>query len=98
MNIDFELLAIISVLTTLTTEAIKKLMDKTSVNYVSNIIATIVSVVLSIVLVIVRPIIMDGVPFTPQLVYSGIVMAFFGALAAMLGWDKLIQTIKQLKG
>ena len=98
MNIDFEILAIISVLTTLTTEAIKKLMDKASVNYISNIIASIVSVVLSVVLVIIRPIVIDGVPFSPQLIYNGIVMAFFGVLSACLSFDKIKQVIEKLKG
>ena len=97
MNIDFELLAIISVLTTFTTQAVKKLMDKATVNYASNLIATISAVILSVVIVIVRPLV-NGVPFTPQLIYDGVVMAFFGVLSACLGYDKLIQLLKQLKG
>lgn len=97
MNIDFEILAIISVLTTLTTQAIKKLMDKASVNYASNLIAIISAVVLSVVIVIVRPLV-NGVPFTPQLIYNGVVMAFFGVLSACLGYDKLVQLLKQLQG
>ena len=96
MNIDFTTLALISVLTTLTTEAIKKLMDKADFNYVSNIIAVIVSVILSAVIVVIKPIITEGAAFTPVLAYNGIVMAFLAVLASMLTFDKIVQSLKGL--
>lgn len=97
MNIDLTILAIISVLTTLTTECIKKLMDKADANYISNIIAAIVSVVLSIVIVIVRPIVFGEAVFSAELVYKCVVMAFFGVLCATLSFDKIKQIIEKFK-
>ena len=97
MNIDLTLLAIISVLTTLTTECIKKFMDKADVNYISNIIAAIVSVVLSIVIVIVRPIVFGETTFSAELIYKCVVMAFFGVLSACLSFDKVKQIIEKFK-
>lgn len=97
MNVDFQTLAIVSVLTTLTTECIKQFLNKSDFNYVSNIIAAIVSVVLSAVIVVIRPIIMDGVALSAPLIYSGVVTAFFGVLCACLTFDKVTQALKGLK-
>ena len=97
MDVDFTMLAIISVLTTLSTECVKKLLNKNDVDYVSNIIAVIMAVIISVMLIVIRPIAMDGVAFTAELAYNGIAMAFFGALAATVEYDKLIQTLSKLK-
>ena len=98
MNVDFSTLAIISVLTTLATEAIKILMNKANKEYVSNIIAAIVSVVISLVITVIRPMVMNGVPLSPALIYTGIVMAFFGVLCSTLTFDKIKQALDKLHG
>ncbi len=98
MNIDFQTLAVISVLTTLVTECVKILMNKADKNYVSNIIAAIVAVVLSMVVVVIYPMIYAGAELTVQLMFSGLVMAFFGVLTATLGFDKVKQTIDKING
>lgn len=96
--INFEILALISVLTTLTTECIKTFMKKADMGYVSNIIAVICSVIISGVICIIYPVIMQGAVVDAQLIFKAVVMAFFGVLCATLGYDKVMQALKQLKG
>lgn len=96
--INFEILALISVLTTLTTECIKTFMKKADMDYVSNIIAVICSVIISGVICIIYPVIMQGAVVDAQLIFKAVVMAFFGVLCATLGYDKVMQALKQLKG
>lgn len=95
---NFEILALISVLTTLTTECIKTFMKKADMDYVSNIIAVICSVIISGVICIIYPVIMQGAVVDAQLIFKAVVMAFFGVLCATLGYDKVMQALKQLKG
>lgn len=96
--VNFQILALISILTTLTTECIKTLFKKFDKDYISNIIAVVVAVILSAVICIVYPVIMQGVVIDAQLIFKAVVMAFFGVLTATLGYDKVIQALKQLKG
>ena len=97
MNIDFTTLAIVSVLTTLSTECIKILMNKNDMNYVSNIIASIMSAIISFVIVIVRPLVMGTATLNAELIYNGISVAFFGVLMATLSFDKVKQAIEKIK-
>ena len=94
--VNLQILAVISVLTTLTTECIKTFCKKAEMPYISNIIAAIVSVILSAVICVVSPVIMGGVPITPQLIFQGIVVAFFGVLCATLSYQKVVEALKQL--
>lgn len=96
--INFQILALISVLTTLTTECIKTFCKKAEIPYISNIIAAVVSVVLSAVICIIYPIVMTGAVLSPQLIFTAVAMAFFGVLCATLGYQKVIDTLKELKG
>ncbi|MCR5098749.1 MAG: hypothetical protein K6B14_07370 [Lachnospiraceae bacterium] len=98
MNVDLQTLAIVSVLTTLSTECIKKMRSISHKDYESNIIAMVISVILSAVLVIVKPICIDGAVITPAMIYNFAVMAFFGMLAANVGYDKLKELILAFKG
>ena len=98
MNVDLQTLAIVCVLTTTTTECIKDLCKKLRVEYESNIIAMIISVVLSAFLIIVKPLLIDGAVISAAMVYNFIVMAFFGMLAANLGYDKLKELVLAFKG
>ena len=95
--INFQLLALISVLTTLTTECIKTFLKNAEKQYISNIIAAVVSVILSAFVCIAHPMVMQGIPFSAQMVLTTVVMAFFAVLCATLGYDKVIDTLKKLK-
>lgn len=97
MNLDFTTLAIISVLTTLSTECIKELFKKAKVSYVSNVIAAIMAVILSTFLMIIRPVVVDQTHFSPAMVYNAIEMAFFAVLCATLSFDKIKQAIVKIQ-
>lgn len=95
--INFEILALISVLTTLTTECIKTFMKKADMDYVSNIIAVICSVIISGVICIIYPVIMQGAVVDAQLIFKAIIMAFFAVLCATLTFDKVVDTLRKIK-
>lgn len=85
-------LAIISVLTSLTVEAIKKLLGDRK--YSANLLAAIVAVVLTIV-VCVGYMVYYSTPVSPQAVVIIIALVFLSFLASTVGYDKVVQTIKQ---
>lgn len=95
--VNLQTLALISVLTTLTTECIKTFCKKTETPYVANIIAAISSIVLSAVICVIYPIVMTGATLSPQLIFTGIVMAFFGVLCATLSYQKVIEALEKIK-
>jgi len=95
--VNFELLAVISIITALTTECTKRILNSMGIKYVSNIIAVISSVVISAVMCVIKPLV-DGAELSAGLVLNGVIMAFFAVLAAMLGYDKIIQSLKKLGG
>ena len=97
MNSGFLLtaLAAISVLTSLTVEALKKLLGDKIKSY--NLLAAIVSIVLTIA-VSIGYLIYTGTTFTAQI---GVIMAalvFLSFLAATVGYDKVMQMLKQIIG
>jgi len=97
MNSGFLLtaLAAISVLTSLTVEALKKLLGDKIKSY--NLLAAIVSIVLTIA-VSIGYLIYTGTTFTAQI---GVIMAalvFLSFLSSTVGYDKVMQMIKQIIG
>lgn len=95
--VNWEVLALISVLTTLTTECIKTLFKKLDKDYISNIIAVISAIVLSGVICVIYPVIMQGVTISPQLIFKAVIMAFFAVLCATLSYKTVIETLNKLK-
>lgn len=93
--VDLQTLAVISVLTTLGTQAVKAMFNKGGFNYISNIIAAILSVIISAFIVVIYPWV-NGTPITPQIIYSGVATAFCAVLCATLSYDKVVATLKQL--
>ena len=94
MSVFLMLLFIVSVLVGLTVEAIKVTSEKE--NRANNLTAGITSVVISI-FVGVFYCILAGVTFNAQIVIYLIALVFLSWLCAMLGYDKVIQTLKQIK-
>lgn len=94
MNSGFLLsaLAIISVLTSLTVEALKKLLGDRK--YSSNLLAVIVSVVLTLAICI-GYLIYTGTAFTAQILIIIIALVFLSFLSATVGYDKVKQMIEQ---
>lgn len=88
-------LALISAMTSLTVEALKKLLGEKIKSY--NLLAAIVAIVLTI-LVSVGYLIYTGTAFTAQI---GVIMAalvFLSFLSSTVGYDKVVQMLKQIIG
>ena len=83
-------LMIISGLTGLVTEAVKKILDEHGVKHVaSNTLAGIVAAVLS-VLIGVGYVIIAAIPFTAQIVVCLVALMLLSWLCAMVGYDKVL--------
>ena len=97
MNSGFLLiaLALISAMTSLTVEALKKLLGEYVKSY--NLLAAIVSVVLTI-LVSVGYLIYTGTAFTAQIGVVIVALMFLSFLASTVGYDKVVQMLKQIIG
>ena len=87
---------ITSTLTSLATEAVKKLLAEHSKNYYANTLAGIVSVILSVAIGI-GYMMLSNISFTSQTIVYLIALVFISWLCAMVGYDKVIQAISQFK-
>lgn len=96
MNISLfiTLLTVFSVITGLVTEAIKNLLDDFNAKYSANIIALIVACVVGIGGTAGYYAVYE-IPFETGNVICMILMGFASALSAMVGYDKVVQTVKQ---
>ena len=97
MNNGFLLsaLALISVLTSLTVEAIKKILNEKQVEYSSNLLAVIVSTILTVALCVGYTLYI-GEPFTIQKVIIMIALTFLSFLSATVSFDKVKQALQQI--
>lgn len=89
-------LMIISTLTSLVTEAIKKIMTESNKTYSANAVAGIVSAVLSTG-VSIGYMVLASVPFSAKAVVYIVAMVFMSWLCAMIGYDKVVGVIGQFK-
>lgn len=89
------LLFIVSVMTSLFVEGVKKFLGE-KYTFPSNILAGVVSIVLSIIVGVFYCILAE-VLFTPQLVVYLVSLILLSWLCAMIGYDKVIQAITQIK-
>ena len=87
---------ITSTLTSLATEAVKKLLAEHSKNYYANTLAGIVSVILSVAIGI-GYMMLSSISFTSQTIVYLIALIFISWLCAMVGYDKVTQAISQFK-
>lgn len=85
-----------STLTSLVTEAVKKILVDHNVKYSANTLAGVVASVLSVAIGIFY-IVMNNVAFSGQVVVLLIAQVFMSWLCAMVGYDKVIQAISQFK-
>lgn len=91
-----ELLLIVSVLTGLVVQAIKKILDEYGRKYHANTLAGIVAVLLSIGIGFGYEILIGG-SITDKLAVYLIALIFLSWLCSMVGYDKVIQAISQFK-
>lgn len=86
----------VSVFTALVTEAIKKIMDEVGKSYKSNILAGVVSVALS-VLAGAGYMVMVEDQINAKMAVILIALVLLSWLCAMVGYDKVMQAITQIK-
>lgn len=86
----------VSLLTNLTVEGIKKLLDGTNAKYSSNILAAILSAILSGAVCVIY-LIMNDIGFSMKIGVEIVVLMYLGFLVSTVGYDKVIQTLKQLQ-
>ena len=89
-------LLLISTLTGLVTEAIKKILIEQNLKYKANTLAGVVSLLLSAGVGVCYAIFTNTV-FTAQIITCIIILVFMGWLCAMVGYDKVVQAISQFK-
>lgn len=87
---------IISTVTGLVTEAVKKILTEHKVTYHANTLAGLIATILSAAMGV-GYIMLSGVGFTSQTIIYLIVLVFISWLCSMVGYDKVIQAIKQFK-
>lgn len=90
------LLTILSAATSLLTEAVKKFLDSLKVKYASNIIVLIVSIIIGGAGTVVFYMV-NGIPWTALNIVCVFIMIVLNWLGSMLGYDKIIQAITQIK-
>lgn len=88
-------LLIVSVVTNLTVEGIKKLLDGTTVKYSSNILAAILSVLIACAVSVIY-LIMTNTAFNTKIGVEIAVLMYLGFLVSTVGYDKVLQTMKQI--
>lgn len=91
------ILLIVSTLTGLVTEAVKKWLQERDKNYYANALAGYVAVAMSIA-VGASYIILAQVALNAQMAVYLIALVFLSWLSAMVGYDKVIQAISQFRG
>lgn len=96
MSIEFLGIAllVISTITSLTVEAIKKILDKTNKSFSSNLLAAIVSLIISIAASVVY-VVINHIAFNAVLVVEIIVLMFLSFLVSTVGYDKVMQMLQQ---
>ena len=86
----------VSVMNGLFTEAVKKILKEKKVNYSANTITGCIAIVLSIA-VGVCYVIMTGAVVNAQLIIWLVALVLLSWLTAMVGYDKVMQAITQIK-
>lgn len=87
---------IVSVLTNLTVEGIKKILNNTTIKYSSNAIAVITSIVISAIVCAIY-LIMNDLVFTVKIGIQIVILVYLGFLISTVGYDKVVQMINQIK-
>lgn len=89
------LLLVVSTLTSLVVEALKKFLGENK-KYSSNMLAGLVAIVLSVAVGICYFILFE-VAFSAQFVIYIVALVLIGWICSMLGYDKVVQILTQIK-
>lgn len=89
-------LLIVSLVTNLTVEGIKNLLNGTKIKYSSNVLAAIIAVLAAGVVCAIY-LIMNDVTITSKIGVEIAVLMYLGFLVSTVGYDKVVQMITQIK-
>lgn len=89
-------LLVVSTLTSLVTEAIKKIFSEREITYHANTLAGVVAMILSAAIGV-GYVILTGAGFNVQTIICIITLVFISWLCSMVGYDKVVQAIKQFR-
>lgn len=95
MSMIIVLLTMFASLTTLVTEGVKIILDELKIKYSSNIVATLCGLVIGTVGTLLYCY-YKNIPLDTKNMITAILCGLASALGAMVGYDKIIQTLKQL--
>lgn len=90
------LIVVLAIAVSLLTEAVKKFFEGTKVNYSSNVVVLIVSIIVGIGGTAMAYISL-GIAFTPPNIICMVLMAVAVWVGSMLGYDKVLQMVEQIK-
>ena len=95
ISLFITLLTIFSTITGVLTEATKKLLDEYKKSYSSNVIAFVCACIVGIggTAIYYQ---FNSIPFTINNIICMVLMGITSSIGAMVGYDKIIQTIKQI--
>lgn len=98
MPISFMMTALlaVSLLTNLTVEGIKKLLDGTTAKYSSNVLAAIIAILIAGVVCAVY-LIMGDIAFSLKIGVEVVILMYLSFLVSTVGYDKVVQAIKQIQ-
>ena len=86
----------VSLLTNLTVEGVKKLLDENKKSYSSNVLAAIFSTILSCGVCFVY-LVMYDISFSMKIGIEIMVLMYLGFLVSTVGYDKVLQMLKQIQ-
>lgn len=89
-------LLIVSLVTNLTVEGIKNLLNGTKIKYSSNVLAAVIAVLAAGVVCAIY-LIMNDVTITSKIGVEIAVLMYLGFLVSTVGYDKVVQMITQIK-
>ena len=89
-------LLIVSLVTNLTVEGIKKLLNETTIKYSSNVLAAVVAVLMSCAVCVIFLMMID-VAFTLLVGVEVCILMYLSFLTSTVGYDKVIQMIQQIR-
>lgn len=96
ISLFLTLLAFLAVAVSFLTEAVKKFCEGKKIQYSSNVVVLAISIIVGIAGTAVAYIFL-GIPFTPPNIICMVLMALAIWIGAMVGYDKVIQLIEQVK-
>lgn len=96
LTLFLTLIVIFAVAVSLITEAVKKFLDEAGVKYSSNVVVLIVAGIVGVGGTALAYLFL-GIPFTPPNIVCIVLMAVAIWVGSMVGYDKVLQMIEQLK-